>query len=81
MGAVAIEIKVFDLMLNRVFRRYLVRNQAKSEVLIEPESFLPHPEKTKDAGSVELPRDLPEPVRRYYEAAAGSLLLSGERQN
>ncbi|KCZ71107.1 hypothetical protein ANME2D_03139 [Candidatus Methanoperedens nitroreducens] len=39
---------------------------------IEPESFAPHPEKTKDIGSVELPPDLPEPVRRYYEAAAGS---------
>ncbi|MFU8766645.1 MAG: DUF6544 family protein [Candidatus Methanoperedens sp.] len=39
---------------------------------IEPDSFPPHPDKTKDAGSVELPPDLPEPVGRYYEAAAGS---------
>jgi hypothetical protein len=39
---------------------------------IEPESFSPHPEKTKDAGSVEVPPDIPEPVKQYYEAAVGS---------
>ena len=39
---------------------------------IEPESFAPHHEKTKDAGSFELPPDLPEPVLRYYEAAESS---------
>ncbi len=39
---------------------------------IEPESFSPHPEKTKDAGVVNVPPDIPEPVKRYYEAAAGS---------
>jgi hypothetical protein len=41
---------------------------------IEPESFSPHPEKTKDIVSVEVPPDIPEPVKRYYEAAAGSLI-------
>ncbi len=38
---------------------------------IEPDSFPPHPDKTQDAGAVELP-DLPEPVRQYYEAAMGT---------
>lgn len=41
---------------------------------IEPESFPPHPEKTKDEGIVNVPPDIPEPVKRYYEAAAGSLV-------
>jgi hypothetical protein len=39
---------------------------------IEPESFPPHPETTKDAGTVNVPPDIPEPVKRYYETAAGS---------
>jgi len=39
---------------------------------IEPESFPPHPEKMKDAGTVDVPPDIPGPVKRYYEAAAGS---------
>ena len=38
---------------------------------IEPESFPPHPEKTKDEGIVKVPPDIPEPVKRYYEAASG----------
>ena len=41
---------------------------------IEPKSFPPHPEKTKDAGTVDVPPDIPSPVKRYYEAAAGSLV-------
>ncbi len=41
---------------------------------IEPESFPPHPEKTNDAGTIDVPPDIPEPVKRYYEAAAGSLV-------
>lgn len=39
---------------------------------IEPKSFPPHPEKTRDAGAVNVSRDIPEPVKRYSEAAAGS---------
>jgi hypothetical protein len=39
---------------------------------IEPESFSPHPEKTKVVGAVAAPTDIPEPVKRYYEAAAGN---------
>lgn len=39
---------------------------------IEPESFPTHPEKTKDAGTIDVPSDIPEPVKRYYEAATGS---------
>jgi hypothetical protein len=39
---------------------------------IEPESFPPHPETTKDAGAVNVSPDIPEPVKRYYEAASGS---------
>ncbi len=39
---------------------------------IEPDSFPPHPDKTQDAGTVELPPDLPEPVLRYSEMAVGS---------
>lgn len=39
---------------------------------IEPDSFSPHPDSTQDAGAVELPPNLPEPVQRYYEAAMGT---------
>ncbi len=39
---------------------------------IEPDSFPPHPDKMQDSGAVEVPPDLPEPVLRYYEGAAGS---------
>jgi hypothetical protein len=39
---------------------------------IEPESFSPHPEKTKDVGSIEVLPDIPEPVKRYYNAVSGS---------
>ncbi len=39
---------------------------------VEPDSFPPHPDRTKDAGAVELPSNLPEPVRRYFEAAMGT---------
>ena len=39
---------------------------------IEPESFLRHPKNTSIAGTIELPPDLPEPVMRYYETAAGT---------
>jgi hypothetical protein len=39
---------------------------------IEPRSFSPYPEKTQDAGTVELPSNLPAPVQGYLEAAAGS---------
>ena len=36
---------------------------------IPPKSFPPHPEKTRDLGTVELSSGLPEPVWRYFEAA------------
>ncbi len=39
---------------------------------IDSPSFPLHPEKTKDAGTIELPSNLPEPIMRYYKAAAGS---------
>ncbi len=39
---------------------------------IEPESFPSHPEDTKDAGTVNVSPDIPEPVKRYFEATAGS---------
>jgi len=38
---------------------------------VEPEPFPPHPERTRDLGTVELPLDLPEPVRRHFRAALG----------
>lgn len=41
---------------------------------IEPKSFSPHPEKTNDAGTVDVSPEVPEPVKRYYEAAAGSMV-------
>lgn len=39
---------------------------------IDPDSFPPHPDKTKDAGTIELPSNLPESVMWYYKAAAES---------
>lgn len=36
------------------------------------QSFPPHPEETKDADAVNVPPNIPEPVKRYYEAASGS---------
>jgi hypothetical protein len=39
---------------------------------IEPEGFSPHPEKTQDAGAINVPTNIPEPVKRYFRAAAGS---------
>nr|WAI02812.1 MAG: hypothetical protein OI862_00020 [Candidatus Methanoperedens sp.] len=39
---------------------------------IEPESFPTHPETTKDEGAVNVSPDIPEPVKRYFEATAGS---------
>jgi hypothetical protein len=41
---------------------------------IEPKSFSPHPEKTNDAGTVDVPPDIPALVKRYYDAAAGSMV-------
>ena len=38
---------------------------------VEPEPFPPHPERTRDLGTAELPLDLPEPVRRHFRAALG----------
>ena len=35
---------------------------------IEPESFPPHPEKTKDEGIVKVPPDIPEPEYGYLYA-------------
>ncbi len=39
---------------------------------IESKSFSPYPEKTRDAGAVNVSPEIPEPVKRYSEAAAGS---------
>jgi hypothetical protein len=39
---------------------------------IEPKSFSAHPEKMKEAGAIIVPTNIPKPVMRYYEAAAGS---------
>ncbi len=39
---------------------------------IEPDSFAPHPEKTKDEGTVDVPPDIPVPLKRYFEATAGN---------
>jgi hypothetical protein len=38
---------------------------------IEPKSFSPHPEKTNDAGTIDVPPDIPAPVKRYYELLRG----------
>jgi hypothetical protein len=35
---------------------------------ILPKNFPPHPEKTKEIGSLELPSDLPKPIQEYLEA-------------
>ena len=41
---------------------------------IEPKIFSPHPEKTNDAGTVDVLPDIPALVKRYYDAAAGSMV-------
>jgi hypothetical protein len=38
---------------------------------VKPKPIPPHPEKTRDEGTVELPTDLPEPVQRHFEATLG----------
>jgi hypothetical protein len=38
---------------------------------IKPESFPPHPQRTGDIDTVELPSDLPEPVRKHFRVALG----------
>ena len=39
---------------------------------VPPGSFPPHPEKTHNLGTVELPSNLPEPVYRHFVATVGS---------
>lgn len=38
---------------------------------IKPQPFPPHPERTCEPGTVTLPSDLPEPVRRHFRASLG----------
>ena len=38
---------------------------------VKPAPFPPHPERTPTLGTAELPSDLPEPVRRHFQATLG----------
>ena len=38
---------------------------------VGPAPFPPHPERTRELGTAELPSDLPEPVRRHFRATLG----------
>jgi hypothetical protein len=38
---------------------------------VKPASFPPHPERTPELGTAELPSELPEPVRRHFRATLG----------
>jgi hypothetical protein len=38
---------------------------------IDPEPFSPHPEKTGELNAAEMPSDLPDPVRQYFQATLG----------
>jgi hypothetical protein len=44
---------------------------------IKPAPFPPHPERTPELNTTELPTDLPEPVRRHFRATLGEQILRG----
>ena len=43
---------------------------------VEPASHPPHPERTPELNEIELPSDLPDPVRRYFRATYGDEIPS-----